>query len=139
MSTYPQMLRKLVKNKSRELNCASHRYETRAAAPLSSTVCRVHAEVGITQVPSATIADTLFKILNVPKSHFERNCQICATMQATAIVQMIRYSGNNECIAVSSICSPSIDCPNCAPLSEHEAKTYLHKHTWKWKYQPHSR
>ena len=91
-------------------------------APLSFTVCRVHAEVGITQVSSATVPDTLFKILNFRKSNFERKCQICAMMQARAIVQMIRYGGNNECSAVSAIRSPRIDCPNCAPPSEDEAE-----------------
>lgn len=91
-------------------------------APLSFTVCRVHAEVGITQVSSATVPDTLFKILNFRKSNFERKCQICAMMQARAIVQMIRYGGNNDCSAVSAIRSPRIDCPNCAPPSEDEAE-----------------
>lgn len=43
-------------------------------------------------------------------------------MQARAVVQMIRYSGNNDCSAVSAIRSPRIDCPNCAPLSEDEAE-----------------
>lgn len=91
-------------------------------APLSSAVCRVRAEVGIMQVSSATVPDTLLKILNVLKSNFERKYQICAMMQARAIVQMIRYSGNNDCSAVSAIRSPRIDCPNCAPLSEDEAE-----------------
>lgn len=91
-------------------------------APLSSNVCRVPAEVGITHIPSVTAPDTLFEILNFLKSNFGRKCQICAMMQARAIVQMIRYSGNNDCSAVSAIRSPRIDCPNCAPLSEDEAE-----------------
>ena len=89
-------------------------------APLSSTVCRVRAEVGIKQVSPATVPDTLN--LSVLKSNFERRCQICATMQARAKVQMIRYSGNNDSSVVSAIRSPRIDCPNCAPLSGDEAE-----------------
>jgi hypothetical protein len=74
------------------------------------------------QVPSTAVPDTQFKSLNVLESNFERKCQICATLQATAIAQTIRYSGNNDCSAVSVIHSPRTDSANSHAASEDEAE-----------------